>query len=263
MMKPIKVPEPFDLRKSTNSEYKNHDEKEKYSTCRDDEKQNKVIFDLTKSESYVQKHSTCKNDEKENVNEIIDLDNSKSYQETDKDVDDEVILDYVYNGGLNGLILAECNGIQCNRNGARTLMPHQWLDDEVVNIYTSYLNASSGSDSVYVTTYFSGKLGNYHRDFALSGKRPTQKEMWILVYAPHIRVCKKIFIPIHDTNHWYLFVVRIDNETGEYWDSLGNSAARRSNCKNILKVLDIYFGHMVTKTKKFEDFPIFKPPNCP
>ena len=163
LMKPIKVPEPFDLQKSTNSENKNHDEKEKHSTCRDDEKQNKVIFDLTKSESYVQKHSTCKNDEKENVEEIIDLDNSKSYEETDKDVDDEVILDYVYNGGLNGLILAECNGIQCNRNGARTLMPHQWLDDEVVNIYTSYLNASSGSDSVYVTTYFSGKLGNYHR----------------------------------------------------------------------------------------------------
>ncbi|KAL6220306.1 hypothetical protein ACLB2K_008062 [Fragaria x ananassa] len=73
----------------------------------------------------------------------------------------------------------------------------------------------------------------------------------------------RIFIPIHDTNHWYLFVVRIDNETGEYWDSLGNSAARRSNCKNILKVLDIYFGHMVTKTKKFEDFPVFKPPKCP
>ncbi|KAL6175084.1 hypothetical protein ACLB2K_051727 [Fragaria x ananassa] len=170
LMKPIKVPEPFDLQKSTNSENKNHDEKEKHSTYRDDEKQNKVIFDLTKSESYVQKHSTCKNDEKENVKETIDLDNSKSYEETDKDVDDEVILDY----------------------------------------------------------------------FTM-----------------------EIFIPIHDINHWYLFVVRIDNETGEYWDSLGNSAARRSNCKNILKVLDIYFGHMVTKTKKFEDFPVFKPPNCP
>ena len=196
LMKPIKVPKPFDLQKSTNSENKNHDEKEKHSTCRDDEKQNKVIFDLTKSESYVQKHSTCKNDEKENVKETIDLDNSKSYEETDKDVDDEVILDYVYNGGLNGLILAECNGIQCNRNGARTLIPHQWLDDEVVNIYTSYLNASSGSDSVYVTTYFSGKLGNYHRDFALSGKRPTQKEMWIPVYAPHIRVCKKVHMRV-------------------------------------------------------------------
>ena len=29
LMKPIKVPEPFDLQKSTNNENKNHDEKER------------------------------------------------------------------------------------------------------------------------------------------------------------------------------------------------------------------------------------------
>ncbi|KAL6209124.1 hypothetical protein ACLB2K_020067 [Fragaria x ananassa] len=73
----------------------------------------------------------------------------------------------------------------------------------------------------------------------------------------------KMFIPIHDEDHWYLFVVRIDNETGEYWDSYGDKKSRKDHCKEILKIFDIIFGHLMKKTKKFEDFPIFKPPQCP
>ena len=30
-----------------------------------------------------------------------------------------------------------------------------------------------------------------------------------------------------------------------------------------LKIFDMIFGDMVKKNKKFEDFPIFKPSNCP
>lgn len=85
--------------------------------------------------------------------------------------------------------------------------------------------------------------------------------------------------------------MRLDNETGEYWDGFADSQIRKDFCLEIvshtkpivfiisltlythvlcccflmcqLKVFDIVIGHRVNKTKKFECFPVFKPPQCP
>nr|XP_011462178.1 PREDICTED: ubiquitin-like-specific protease 1A [Fragaria vesca subsp. vesca] len=214
---------------------------EKEASCQNVEKQREEekIIDLTDSCKNVEKEAPCKNVyvEKQKVREFkIDV---------IMDVDDEAVLDYVYNGVGSELILVECNGQSCKR--ARTLLPNTWLNDEVVTIFASYLLASSTGDNVYFHTFFSNKLKSYCTYEKPVGKVPTPKKMWVKSYSKYLPHCKKMFIPIHDSDHWYVFVVCIDNETGEYW----------------LNVFDIIFGHLVKKTKKFEDFPIFKPPQCP
>ena len=53
----------------------------------------------------------------------------------------------------------------------------------------------------------------------------------------HSDIVIQIFIPVNDGDHWYVYIVRIDNETGEYWDSIEDSESRRSHCKEVVSYM--------------------------
>lgn len=155
----------------------------------------------------------------------------------------------------------------CTRDGAQKFQPNGWLGTFAVNCFTDILHLERGEDhtSVFFPTFFAEKL------FPENAKPKTSlglrsKDLCVRRFDHLIHTCEKvsqihlniflvlpclhysmrcstnttfipleqIFIPVHDSDHYFLFVVRLDTEEAEYWDSMHGTNSRRNKCKAIV-----------------------------
>lgn len=167
---------------------------------------------------------------------------------------------------LDETIVDSASGcIYTTRNSVRTLGPDGFVEDGIITLFADYLwQEQRGVGSVYFTPYFSRKTKQFSKEISeghvvdglstkgLGVKRfdndiPTckmvshyfdspnsktnkHKELRILIFQSYLQ----IFIPMNDTKHWFLLVVRIDLQVAEIWDSLGCSKRRKNQCKTIV-----------------------------
>uniref|UniRef100_A0A1I7Z7K7 ULP_PROTEASE domain-containing protein n=1 Tax=Steinernema glaseri TaxID=37863 RepID=A0A1I7Z7K7_9BILA len=118
-----------------------------------------------------------------------------------------------------------CKGfdVQITRKDLRTLMDHQWLNDEVINFYLNLIVERSHNDpdlpKVYTyNTFFYPNLVTKGYE---SVKRWTRK---VDIFSYEL-----LLVPIRIDQHWSLAVVDMTEKTIDYYDSmhLGNGGGLR------------------------------------
>ncbi|KAL6130826.1 hypothetical protein ACLB2K_069205 [Fragaria x ananassa] len=173
---------------------------------------------------------------------------------------DKGILKFVFESEfpLKENIVDTSSAGSCTRDGAQKFQPNGWLGTFAVNYFTEILHLERGEDhtSVFFPTFFAEKL------FPENAKPKTSlglrsKDLCVRRFDHLIHTCEKIFILVHDSDHYFLFVVRLDTEEAEYWDSMHGTNSRRNKCKTILQALDHIYRNNVfvtSKKKKFTEF---------
>ncbi|KAL0238107.1 hypothetical protein GEMRC1_012580 [Eukaryota sp. GEM-RC1] len=106
-----------------------------------------------------------------------------------------------------------------------TLLPGNWLNDEIVNFYFKLIKDRSDNDtslpSVFVfNTFFYLKIS---KNYSHSAVKRWTKNVDIFKFD-------KILIPIHLGNHWTLAVVNSASKSLEYYDSMGGVGTRVLKC---------------------------------
>jgi len=134
-------------------------------------------------------------------------------------------------------------------NDFRTLLPGQWLNDEIINSYMVLLNEdciktnSTQPTCHFFNTFFFNMVSNYGKGYDYSRVRKWTRNMNIFNYD-------YVGIPIHvHGNHWCLSVINIKDKRVEYYDSLGD---QNFSCLEVLKkyLVDEY------KTQKSSDIDL-------
>ncbi|KAL6180872.1 hypothetical protein ACLB2K_047531 [Fragaria x ananassa] len=175
---------------------------------------------------------------------------------------------------LDETIVDSASGcIYTTRNSVRTLGPDGFVEDGIITLFADYLwQEQRGVGSVYFTPYFSRKTKQFSKEISeghvVDGL--STKGLGVKRFDNDIPTCKMIFIPMNDTKHWFLLVVRIDLQVAEIWDSLGCSRRRKNQCKTILQALDMIYGSVEftmrpfgEKKKIFAEYTINEQTLCP
>ncbi|XP_062006848.1 calmodulin-binding transcription activator 3-like [Rosa rugosa] len=169
-------------------------------------------------------------------------------------------------------ILVKTNTNFLTRHMVWSLQPDGWLGGDVIDVFAEYLWLGSSKHHFYFPTLFSQKV-----DIDIGGRsktdmdptefaKCTRKVFGLKKFDEHISQCKKIFVPLHDVNHWYLLVVHIDSQVAEIWDSLNHTPGRFNRCQHVLKALDILYDKVefqLQKENKFSDYGLCEPVQCP
>ncbi|KAJ5938995.1 hypothetical protein N7466_002129 [Penicillium verhagenii] len=115
---------------------------------------------------------------------------------------------------------------------ATCIKPLAWLNDEIINSYLAvimqYLQQSTGNKAPNerpkyhaFNSFFYSSL----RDKGYDGVRRWAKRAKIS--GEGLLEVDTIFVPVHESSHWTLLVVRPADRTIEYFDSLGARSARQ------------------------------------
>ncbi|KAJ6005711.1 hypothetical protein N7451_003655 [Penicillium sp. IBT 35674x] len=115
---------------------------------------------------------------------------------------------------------------------ASCIKPLAWLNDEIINSYlaviTQYLQQSAGNKAPNdrpqyhaFNTFFYSSL----RDKGYDGVRRWAKRAKI--GGEGLLEVDTVFVPVHESSHWTLLVVRPADRTIEYFDSLGARGTRQ------------------------------------
>ncbi|KAJ5656547.1 hypothetical protein N7507_008497 [Penicillium longicatenatum] len=115
---------------------------------------------------------------------------------------------------------------------ASCIVPLAWLNDEIINSYlaliTQYLQQSTGNKAPNdrpryhaFNTFFFSSL----RDKGYDGVRRWAKRAKI--GGEGLLEVDMVFVPVHESSHWTLLVVKPADRTIEYFDSMGARGARQ------------------------------------
>lgn len=118
------------------------------------------------------------------------------------------------------------------RDIATCVRPLEWLNDEIINSYldviVQYLREAADNTGPAVTprfhafnTFFYSTL----RQKGYDGVRRWAKRAKI--NGEGLLGVDMVFVPVHESSHWTLMVVRPADRTIEYFDSLGSRGARQ------------------------------------
>lgn len=113
---------------------------------------------------------------------------------------------------LENFVECEVNHMVAEKKDIAKLFPTVWLNDTIINFYLEMLKNHAkkrGTNFYAFTTFFYTKLLRDHER--------TLNEF------PEINfdAFDFLLIPIHETNHWTLFIFDIKQKTFEFLDSLG------------------------------------------
>ncbi|CAH9081764.1 unnamed protein product [Cuscuta epithymum] len=157
-----------------------------------------------------------------------------------------------------------------NRKTLKTLIPNDWVDQEVLNLMAYTLKY--GDSAPHSTVWF---LPTMFAQFALDWgyKSEIVKRFFQRDFMGKVGCLRKIFIPINDQHvHWYLLVVAFDEKKLILLDSLpseGRREYRRDSVKELAHFLDDMFmdkSFFDTPTKfKYDisDFALVEPRDLP
>lgn len=108
----------------------------------------------------------------------------------------------------------------------RRLALNSWLDDQVINWYVKFLSEKLlwKSNLHYITSILMTGLCT-----ALKNGETLDKKVRTWCEMIDVNKIRKIFIPVHRSVHWTLFVVDVNDWTAEYYDSLFDIDPSSSN----------------------------------
>lgn len=94
-----------------------------------------------------------------------------------------------------------------------------WLNDNIINFFMEMINERSRNNhsllQVYAfNTYFAKKLSG-------SEYKYETVQRWTKKIKLDLFSLQKVFIPVHQTNHWALVTIHMDDKVIEHYDSLG------------------------------------------
>ncbi|PKA62242.1 Ubiquitin-like-specific protease ESD4 [Apostasia shenzhenica] len=124
------------------------------------------------------------------------------------------------------LVRHEPSNIVLTRKALQCLCSGAWLNDEVINLYLELLKERERRDPKkflqchFFSTFFYKRLtnGSHGYDFKTVKRWTAYRK---LGYA--LIDCDRIFVPIHNENHWCLAIIDVKGESFLYLDSLGGT----------------------------------------
>lgn len=121
------------------------------------------------------------------------------------------------------VVICKRNNVQFTRKDLCTLRDGEWLNDEVINFFTTAVmeqlrKRHGDSANVYIwSTHFYAKLVENDVYSYANVRR------WTKRVASNVLQFRKIIFPIHIDIHWALAVADIDKQQLAYYDSLGHN----------------------------------------
>lgn len=155
------------------------------------------------------------------IQEVIVLDEESEERLTLPELteDHERIISKVFRPGPGDQIFADKFNMRITRSDLQTLRGLNWLNDEIINFYTSLI-AERGSGKYpklpkvhSMNTFFYPKLINPAQGYN-SLRRWTKR---VDIFAQDI-----IVVPIHLGVHWCLSIIDFRDKTIKYYDSMGS-----------------------------------------
>ncbi|KAF8006788.1 hypothetical protein BT93_K0948 [Corymbia citriodora subsp. variegata] len=118
------------------------------------------------------------------------------------------------------------SGIEITGETLLCLRPGRWLNDEVINLYLELLKEREKRDPQkffkchFFSTFFYEKLISCEigYDYEAVRRWTTHKRLGYSLID-----CDKIFVPIHQGEHWCLAIINKKDEKFQYLDSLGQT----------------------------------------
>eukprot|EP00242_Pyramimonas_sp_CCMP2087_P011860 CAMPEP_0198203548 /NCGR_PEP_ID=MMETSP1445-20131203/6855_1 /TAXON_ID=36898 /ORGANISM="Pyramimonas sp., Strain CCMP2087" /LENGTH=309 /DNA_ID=CAMNT_0043874991 /DNA_START=248 /DNA_END=1177 /DNA_ORIENTATION=- len=137
-------------------------------------------------------------------------------------------------GDETEILSAVPSGLQVTRGDLMTLIPDTWINDEVVNLYTHWMQ-STGSSRVHIySSFFWSRLASTPAGFDYKGVRRWTKKLNVFAFD-------LLIIPInHNNRHWCLAVVDVTNSTIEYYDSMGSRKTGSKTGRLVVAHLERY-----------------------
>mmetsp|Transcript_3229 Transcript_3229/g.6327 ORF Transcript_3229/g.6327 Transcript_3229/m.6327 type:complete len:680 (-) Transcript_3229:379-2418(-) len=143
--------------------------------------------------------------------------------------EDALIVDAALGKGNPTDVLASSNftNIDIQRSDINCLAGLNWLNDEVINFYMGMLQErelrlSPGKPRVhFFNTFFYNALSKDEGKYNYKKVRRWTTEKRLKGYC--ILDCQKVVVPIHQGYHWVLGVINLDEQTLEFYDSMGGS----------------------------------------
>ncbi|KAB5515707.1 hypothetical protein DKX38_026355 [Salix brachista] len=185
--------------------------------------------------------------------------------------DDLKLINYIFNSSLDeSEIVVHCNRNHLTRSELCTLRPQTCLDDNVISIMSDALTLAErkkkGSRNWYLPICFAEYA--YDTSECISFAR---KHMFRENYMSALFSCKKIYVPVFDKerSHFYLYVLHIQKQVVEIWDSLAKSSGSSvdNRLPNMLATLDTLFEDDIERNHldgwSFASFSVDRPPNVP
>lgn len=115
----------------------------------------------------------------------------------------------------------------CQKDIVTCIRPLAWLNDEIINAYLGvlvhYLRQSNGNLKPNVQPRFHAFNTFFYS--TLRDKQYPAVQRWAKrakIGGEGLLNVDTVFIPVHEINHWTLMVVRPEDRTIEYFDSMGS-----------------------------------------
>jgi hypothetical protein len=145
-------------------------------------------------------------------------------------------------GGYEDDIVAKIDEDTVQRRSLATLLPGQWLNDEVIHAYLQLLSCDKQHffKSFFVTKLLNENVPGQHGQYQYANVKRWSKK----VKGKDIFALDKVFFPVNQNNvHWTLAVAFVQERRLQFYDSMGGSG------RQYLVELERYF-HDEHKDKK-------------
>lgn len=189
----------------------------------------------------------------------------KGYEIVSVSKEDQERITSVMRGGAQQDIVAQVEGDTVQRRSLSTLMPGQWLNDEVIHAYLQLLTCEKQHffKSFFVTKLRNenvpGKDGQYQytnvkrwskkvKGMFFSGLNGFGCSHSLACLGKDVFALDKVFFPVNQGNaHWTLAVAFVQERRLQFYDSMGGGG------RQYLQDLERYFKDEFKDKKKTED----------
>lgn len=152
----------------------------------------------------------------------------------------------------------------------QTLLPGQWLNDEVVNFTMALLQdrelerareaGSSTPRTHFFNSFFYAKLYSTNRTYDYNSVRRWTTTKKLGGYS--VLDCDRIVVPINQNNmHWVLSVINVKEQTVEHYDSMGG--CDQMSIKNLKRYIADEATHKRQETLETSGWAQFVPHDIP